>query len=197
MKENVRILFKENNGVLKAASLYTFGVTRNEMSEMLKSEKIIRVKKGYYQVNEFNPANDVALITQLFPEAILCRETALFYYGYSDRTPSKWNISVARSFSKSRLKITYPFIKTYFVEERFLKIGVGVGEISGVKVLIYDREKTICDCIRHRNKMDSEMFAKVIQSYLADISKNIVNLSIYSKQLNISKKTQELIGIWL
>jgi hypothetical protein len=34
------------------------------------------------------------LSPSLFPDAVLCMNTALFYYVYSDRTPAEWHLAV-------------------------------------------------------------------------------------------------------
>jgi predicted transcriptional regulator of viral defense system len=197
MCSKIELLFRENHGVLKAADLYSAGATRNEVSLMLECGDIVRVKRGYYQLANIDEPNEAAMIAKLFPEAILCMDTALFYYGYSDRTPLEWNIAVSRSFSKSRFILTYPLVKPYYIDDKYLNIGVAEEKIDGIRMKIYDRERSICDCLKFKNKMDSEMFGKAIQSYLNDPQKNIRNLTVYAKQLRVYKKAQDFIGVWL
>ena len=47
MNEHIEKLFKRNNGILKAADLYSAGATRKEVSAMLNSGEVIRIKRGY------------------------------------------------------------------------------------------------------------------------------------------------------
>ena len=197
MNKKIELIFKKNNGFLKAADLYSAGATRKEVSSMLECGDILRVKRGYYQLAHMDEPNEGALIAKLFPEAILCMDTALFHYGYSDRTPLEWNMSVGRNISKSRFNLDYPFVKPYYVDEKYLNIGASEENIGNVKMKIYDRERAICDCLKHKNKMDSEMFGKAIQAYLNDPQKNIKNLAVYAKQLRVYQKAQDLIGVWL
>jgi len=197
MKNQIELLFKKNNGFLKAADLYSAGATRKEVSSMLECGDILRVKRGYYQLAHMDDPNEAALIAKLFPEAILCMDTALFHYGYSDRTPLEWTMAVSRNISKSRFNLTYPFVKPYYVDEKYLNVGISEENIDNVKIKIYDRERTICDCLKHKNKMDGEMFGKAIQAYLNDPQKNIKNLAAYAKQLRVYQKAQDLIGVWL
>ena len=197
MNKNIESLFKKNNGFLKAADLYSAGATRKEVSSMLECGDIMRVKRGYYQLANLEEPNEAAMIAKLFPEAILCMDTALFHYRYSDRTPLEWNIAVSRNISKSRFNLTYPFVKPYYIDDKYLNIGVIEKKIDGIEIRIYDRERVICDCLKHKNKMDSEMFGKAIQAYLNDPRKNIKTLAIYAKNLRVYKKVQDLIGVWL
>jgi len=197
MKEYVESLFKNNKGFLKAADLYSAGATRKEVAAMLNTDEIVRVKRGYYQLANIDEPNEIAIIAKLFPESALCMDTALFRYGYCDRTPLEWHLAVGRNISKSRFGLEYPFIKPYYIDDKYLSIGVTDERIDGVQIKIYDRERVICDCLKHKNKMDSEMFGKAIQAYLNDPQKNIENLVSYAKQLRVYKKAQDLIGVWL
>ncbi len=141
--------------------------------------------------------SEANIINHLFPEAILCLDTALFYYGYSDRTPSVWHLAVDKDIQKSRFKIDYPFIKPYFWESNIVAIGITEGEIDNNKVRIYDKDRTICDCLRYMGKMDKEVFNKAIQNYIRDEKKSITNLLDYAKKLRVHKKVKDLIGVWL
>ena len=62
---------------------------------------------------------------------------------------------------------------------------------------IFDRDRLICECIKHENKMDREIYNKAIQAYINDSKKNITNLLDYAKRRNIHKKVRERIGVWL
>jgi len=197
LNKTIEFLFEKNKGYAKAADLYSAGATRKEVSLMLESGDIMRVKRGYYQLAKMDEPNEAAMIAKLFPEAILCMDTALFHYGYSDRTPLEWNMAVSRNISKSRLNLSYPFIRPYYVDDKYLSIGVTEEELDGVRMKIYDRERVICDCLKHKNKIDSEMFGKAIQAYLNDPRKKIRNLSSYAQHLRVYKKAQDLIGVWL
>lgn len=124
-------------------------------------------------------------------------ETALFYYGYSDRNPAEWNIAIDKNASRQRTKIDYPFIKAYRTESALLPIGEIVGEIDSIEVRIYDRDRTICDVLRNMNRMDKEIFNKAVQNYVKDPKKNIPNLMMYAKELRVQKRVKDLIGVWL
>ena len=112
-------------------------------------------------------------------------ETALFYYGYSDRNPAEWNIAIDKNTSRQRTRIDYPSVKAYRIEPTILSIGATRGEINFTDVRIYDRDRTICDVLRNMNKMDKELFNKAIQGYVNDPQKNVPNLIEYAKALRV------------
>jgi predicted transcriptional regulator of viral defense system len=189
--------FEKNNGALKAGDLYSSGIKQREIDKMLDSGEITRIKRGYYQLAGIDEPNEAAIIKKLFPEAILCMDTALFYYDYSDRTPLEWCLAVDRNISKSRFKLKYPIVKPYYTDNKYLNIGVTNAKIEGIDIKIYDRERVICDCLRQVNKMNRETFNRTIQAYINDPKKKIKNLSVYAKQFKVYNKAQIMIGVWL
>ena len=140
--------------------------------------------------------SEVRTIVNLFPDAILCMDTALFYYGYSDRTPRKWHLAVSKDSGKSRFNIEYPFVKPYYLEPEVLMLGITQIDVDDHIVAIYDKERIICDCLRYRNKMDREMFNKAIRHYVADPEKNLYKLTEYASKLRVAKAARDLIGVW-
>lgn len=190
-------LFRQHNFVMTTAELMTSRVYYADIQKMLNEGLIEKVKRGYYHwIENFN-GSEIVVIRRLFPDAVLCMETALFYYRYSDRNPAEWNFAINKNVSKLRTKIDYPFIMVYRVESALLTLGETVGKIDSTEVRIYDRERTICDVLRNMNKMDKEVFNKAIQNYVADPKKNIPNLMQYAKVLRVQKKVKDLIGVWL
>ena len=195
--EEIRQMFESSNGMLRTKELYTRKVFYNDIRQFINDGLIEKIRYGYYQwIDEDNPS-EARLINQLFPDGILNMDTALFYYGYSDRTPFAWHLAVSKDSGKSRFKIDYPFVRPYFVEPSLLDIGLTSGEIDGNRVRIYNKERTICDCLRYRNKMDREIFVKAIRGYVNDTSKNIPRIIQYAKKLRVTEAVKNLVGVWL
>lgn len=190
-------IFLDYNFTMTTAQLNKEKLYYRDIQRMLDEGLIEKVKRGYYHWIEDYGTSEVALINSLFPDAVLCMETALFYYKYSDRNPAEWNITVDKNTSRQRTKIDYPFVKAYRVEPALLSLGETNGIIEFTNVRIYDRDRTICDVLRNMSKMDKEIFNKAIQNYVKDPQKNIPNLMEYAKALRVQKKVNDLIGVWL
>lgn len=190
-------IFLNYNFTMTTAQLNKEKLYYRDIQRMLDEGLIEKVKRGYYHWIEDYGTSEVALINRLFPDAVFCMETALFFYKYSDRNPAEWNITVDKNTSRQRMNIDYPFIKAYRVEPALLHLGETDGIIEFTKVRIYDRDRTICDVLRNMSKMDKEIFNKAIQRYVNDPQKNIPNLMEYAKALRVQKKVNDLIGVWL
>ena len=199
-QQKIRVLqemFSQHDYIMTTAELKAEKLYYADIQQLIREGFIEKVKWGYYHwINEFE-GSEIVIIKRLFPDAILCMETALFYYKYSDRNPAEWNIAIDKNASRQRTKIDYPFIKAYRVEPALLTVGETKGEIDETDIRIYDRDRTICDVLRNMNKMDKEIFNKAIQNYVKDPKKNIPNLMQYAKALRVQKRVKELIGVWL
>lgn len=190
-------IFLNYNFTMTTAQLNKEKLYYRDIQRMLDEGLIEKVKRGYYHWIEDYGTSEVVLINSLFPDAVFCMETALFFFKYSDRNPAEWNITVDKNTSRQRTNIDYPFIKAYRVEPALLHLGEMDGIIEFNKVRIYDRDRTICDVLRNMSKMDKEIFNKAIQRYVNDPQKNIPNLMEYAKALRVQKKVNDLIGVWL
>lgn len=190
-------IFEQHGGMMRTSELSHEKIYYADINYLINAGLIEKIRTGYYQWLDPDNQSEAATVIRLFPDGILCMDTALRHYGYSDRTPVQWHIAVSKYSNRSRFKIDYPFVKPYYVAPEILEIGLCEQEIDGNKVKMYDKERVICDCLRHRNKMDKEVFNKAIQGYVSDTGKSIPNLMEYSVPLRCQKLVKDLIGVWL
>lgn len=192
-----KTIFDRYGGIMKTSELTKEKIYYADVANLIRAGVVEKIRHGYYQWIDNDNLSEAVTISKLFPDGILCMDTALRHYGYSDRTPAQWHIAVSKYSNRTRFKIDYPFVKPYFVAPEVLEIGLCEQEIDGNKVRMYDKERVICDCLRYRNKMDKEIFNKAIQGYVSDMSKSIPKLMEYSVPLRCQKLVKDLIGVWL
>lgn len=119
----LRQMFSHYDYVMTTAQLSKEKLYYRDIQRMLGAGLIEKVKRGYYHWTMGSGKGDVVIISRLFPDGILCMETALFYYGYSDRNPAEWNIAIDKNTSRQRTRIDYPSVKAYRIEPTILSIG--------------------------------------------------------------------------
>ena len=190
-------IFDKYGGMMRTTQLAEEKIFYPQREKLIADGYVEKIRRGYYQWIDPDDFSEVRTVIHLFPDAILCMDTALRYYGYSDRTSSNWHLAVSKDSGKSRFKIDYPFVKPYYVEPAVLELGLTTGTMDGHAIRIYDKERLICDCLRYRNKMDKEIFNKAIQKYIADPEKSIPKLMEYAGPLRVKKLAKDLIGVWL
>ena len=57
----------------------------------------------------------------------------------------------------------------------------------GNTVCAYNMERTICDIVQNKNKMDIQVFQIALKEYVGNDKKNIPALMHYAKELNVNK----------
>ena len=190
-------IFEHYGGMMRTKELEQEKIYYHNIRQLMEAGHVEKVRYGYYQWVNPDDFCVVGTVSRLFPDAILCMDTALRYYGYSDRAPGQWHLAVSKDSGKSRFRIEYPFVKPYFLEPAVLELGLTIGNMDGRDVRIYDKDRVICDCLRYRNKMDKEIFNKAIQHYINDPEKRIPKLLEYAEPLRVKRIAKDLMGVWL
>ncbi len=197
MSEELKEIFDRYGGLMRTSELKATGYYYKKIRKLIETGEIEQVRRGYYQCSGTDSFSDISIITALFPDGVLCMESALDYYGYTDRTPSAWHLAVDNKSTRTRFYIDYPVIKPHFIQSDRYRAGIEQVRIDGKIVKIYDRERTICDLLLHRNKVDGEVFNLAIQRYILDPGKVEARLMKHAKLLRVEKKVREVLGVWL
>lgn len=196
-EEQIEKIFQTYGGVMRTKELSKQGIHYRRLNILMEKGKVEKIRYGYYQWQDDKALSDVSIIRSLYPDGILCMDTALLYYDYTDRTPDAWHIAVESCSGRTRFYIEYPKVKSHFIQRNRFKIGESEGEIDGIRINIYDRERIICDCLRYMNSMDGEIFSEAIKRYIRDPKKNIARLMEYASKLGVEKKVRGIVTIWL
>ena len=186
-------LIKNNGGYITAKEIQSKNINRYYLGILLKKEKVIRVSKGYYSLKDSYADNFYVIISKS-KKAVFSDATALYLHNFSDRNPSNYDITVPYSAGNSYKKETN--VNLHYVKKELLDIGLIEMETPfGMKVRVYDIERTICDIIKNRNKMDLEIFAKALKNYTKFKNKDLNKLMRYAKQLKVDKKVREYMEV--
>ena len=197
IKTVIKQVLIEKGGVAKSADFVAAGIHAVNVVNLCNAGYLDRVRHGYYQLAEAEASSEEQLLATLIPKGIVCVESALFHYGYSDFTPRKWSIAVPRSMSRTKLNVDALALQTYYVQSEIYELGRITDDFDGVILPVYDRERTICDCFKYRSRLDNEIFNKALNAYAKDPRKNLPNLSSYAKKLRAYKKVTELMEVLL
>lgn len=186
----------DNGGIAKKEQLAALGIDYRRILDFVESQDVIRIKNGYYTYG-IERFSEEALVSRLFPDGLLCMESALYAYGYISNKPFGFHIAIDKNTSKSRFKLDYPKVIPYYTEPEVLTIGATTINYEGCEFQIYDKDRLICDCLKYESKMNREDFKEAIQSYIKDEDKDISALMEYARERKVVKRVQSLIGVWL
>ena len=196
-KTIVQNIIKQSGGIAKTSDFIEAGLDNYDVAKLCNEGIINRIRHGYYQLPKDKDITDEQLIATLLPQGIICVESALFHYGYSDFTPREWSIAVPRSMSRAVKRMQEILMKAYYIQKEYIELGKTTDDFNGVTLPVYDRERTICDCFKYRTKLDNELFNKALNAYVADEKKNLVNLIQYSKKMKLYAKVMNIMEVLL
>ena len=190
-------VFNKVGEIVKTDDFISAGLTNYDVARLCKQGAIERIRNGFYQLSGNSEIKEEQLIAKLLPHGIVCVESALFHYGYSDFAPREWTIAVPRSFSRAIKKMNEVPVKAYYIQKEYYNLGRSSDVFNGVVLPIYDRERTICDCFKYRTRLDNELFNKALNAYVTDERKNLSNLSQYAKKMHVYTKLMNVMEVLL
>lgn len=193
--EKIIEMTKSNNGYITTNKVKQSKINTAELSKLVKQNKLIRISRGYYSLpNGF--ADNFYIVLSKCKKAIFSDATALYFQDLCDRVPLVYDVAVPYGYGncyKDMKNICLHYIKAE-------NINLGMIEIEspfGMKIRTYDIERTICDIIKNKNKMDIEVFTKALQRYSKLKNKDLNKLMRYAKKLNVDKKVREYMEVLL
>ena len=127
---------------------------------------------------------------------IFSHQTALYLHDLSDRTPSVFHISVPQGYNASHIKKRYEDLQVHYVKKDLYELGkTEIKSPQGNLVPVYDVERTICDVIIDREKIDKQIFIEAIKRYFKSPNKNLRQLITYSKQFKIEDEIRKYLEV--
>lgn len=95
--ETVRAIFRDGDNIATTRQMLDVGIHTSYIAELVESEVISRIRRGVYEWTERGRKGDVEIASRLLPDAILCMETMLHHYGYTDTwSPQSSRIPLSR-----------------------------------------------------------------------------------------------------
>jgi predicted transcriptional regulator of viral defense system len=188
-------LIKKNNGVIFTSEAEQAGVNRVVLSKLTALGELERIAHGIY-VLAGSMDDEMFSLQKRAKKIVFSHETALFLHGLSDRTPFRHSITVPSSYKPS--KRLSEACKIYYIKQDFASIGLTTTKTNmGNKIMVYDMERTICDVIRSRNKMDSQIVLDALKRYASLETADMNKLYNDAKIFRVDKILQQYMEVLL
>ena len=185
----------QNNNVMTTGDLTQIGVSRTMLSRYVKAGLMQRVRQGTYTLSS-EIHDDMYTMMLRSPHIIFSHETALFLNGLSDRTPFIQSLTIPSNASLP--KSINGECNCFYVNELLYPLGVTECKTAfGNQVRCYNPERTICDIVRSRTRLDEETFVMAIRNYAKSPTKNLNLLTEYATKFRILKQITQIFEIIL
>ena len=188
-------IVEKNNGYVTTKEVVKNGINKTFLTNLVKNGTLVRISRGYYGLPNYIE-DEYYKIASKSKNARFSMATALYLHNLSDRTPLVYNITLPFGYSgvlQKEKKVILNFVKRELLD-------LGVIEMTspfGMKIKVYDIERTICDIIKNKNKIDAEIFSKALKDYAKSKNKNLSKLTKYARAMNIEKKVSDYMEVLL
>lgn len=190
--DQIKKISANNNGIVTSQMLKEESIPSIYLTRMVKNGKLQKVARGIYFSGNAIP-DDYYFFYQKNQRIIYSFLSALFLHGLTDRIPYKMEITLPNNYNSSHIRKDVTIHK---VMKKYYSIGrIMIVTIFGNEVACYDMERTICDLVRFRDKIDVEIFRKAIQIYKNHEKRDYQKLRHYANIFKISKKINELMDV--
>ncbi len=181
------------NSVITNKDAKNIGIGRHILSDLVNQGKIERIRPGVYQ-KAGEVVDDFILISSNSKRIVFSHQTALYLYDLSDRTPNIFHISVPQGYNASHIKKRYENLQVWYIKKDLYPIGITEVETPlGNTVQVYDIERTICDIILDRKKIDKQIYIYGLTRYFKKADKNLRKLIKYSRKFSIEDEIRRYV----
>lgn len=188
-------LLAEQDGMLQTSQAVARGIVKPIFYEYIKERKLEQVAHGIY-VSEDTWIDAMFLLHLRCGQAVFSHESALFFYDLTDREPSPYAITVRRGYSTTRLKAEG--LSVYTIKPELFDVGVSSGQTPfGHTVPVYDMERTICDLLRSRSRIEIQTFQGALKAYARRKDKNLRALMQYAGMFKVEKILRQYLEVLL
>lgn len=188
-------IVEKNNGYVTTKEVVKNGINKTFLTNMVKNGTLVRISRGYYGLPNYIE-DEYYKIASKSKNARFSMATALYLHNLSDRTPLVYNVTLPFGYSGVLQKEKNIILN--FVKRELLDLGaIEITSPFGMKIKVYDVERTICDIIKNKSKIDAEIFSKALKDYAKSKNKNLSKLTKYARAMNIEKKVSEYMEVLL
>lgn len=185
----------KHKGTISSKELDQLNIPRRCLTELVSQGKITKLKRGLY--SNHDRMEDIFFSIQYgLNYSVYSNETALYLHGLTDKTPELLTLTFPHGYNfinidrtliipKSSQKTLYPMGRTVMKSP------------SGIELVVYDLERTLCDIVKTRNHVDIQVINQVFKEYIELDYKDIPKLLSYARTLHVQNKVLRYLEVLL
>lgn len=191
-RKQIEIHLKKSGGIITSAYCRENNIPTVYLSRLAKEGKLFRVQKGIYIIEE-SDYDDYYFFQYQYRKAIFSYETALFLLGVTDKIPWRIDVTVYNGYKFNEKRDT---LNINYVKKSIYNLGIIQKKtMFGNIVNVYSYERILCDFIYNKEKMDTEVYVKLIRSYSKYKDKDIHSLYEIARKMGIEDKVKEVMEV--
>lgn len=188
-------LIRTQNGTVLSADLDKYKIPRIYLQMMVADGSLERVDRGIY-VSVDSIEDEMYAMQTKYSKLVYSHETALYIHGLTDRTPFEYSASVPSGY-KVVASVADKF-KIYYIKKELHDLGVATTVSSfGNPIKVYNVERTICDLLRSKNRLDIQIFNEALKRFVKLKEVDYSLLMDYAKKLKVETAIKTYLEVQL
>lgn len=174
---------RAGNGMISARAAEQAGFSRGLLPYLVQTGEMFRVSRGLYCLPN-SGEDELYALQSRFACGVYALKTALYLWGLIDCAPQYYEMIFPAGYNLSAPKASNLLCR--HVNKQWYALGISSClSPAGNRVRVYSRERTLCDILRPRNRIDKQTIAMAMERYLQSPSRSIRLLSQTASTLRV------------
>ena len=167
------------------AEVLRHGIPRATLYGMRDDGIVEQLSRGVYRLKSSPMLGhpDLVTVAARVPRGVICLISALAYHRLTTQIPHEVYLAVERGSEPPR--IAYPPVRLFYFSGVAFREGIEEHKLDGVRVRIYNAEKTIADCFKFRNKLGMDVVLEALRLWKERRGKKVETLLMHARQCRV------------
>ena len=172
--EQLDQMLTAQEGMLRTSQVVSSGISKPVFYDYVRSRDLDRVAHGIY----------------------LAKDSWVDAMYLTDREPIEYTVTVKTGCNPSKMKAEG--IQVFTIKADLHDVGLTTAKTPfGHTVPVYDMERTICDLLRSRSRIEIQTFQGALKSYARRKDKNLRALMQYAGMFKVEKILRQYLEVLL
>lgn len=188
-------ILTQNGNTITTAEANAAGISNERLRQLVKRGVLEHPTFGVY-VLPHDFVDRMYATQQRRPKIIYSHETALFLHDLTDRDPISYSVTVPTGYNT--VKLREEGFTVYTIKRDLHTVETTeVETMFGHTVRVYTMERTICDCLRSRSRMDVALLTDALRHYVRRKDKNLNTLMKMAKTFRVEEPLRHYMEVLL
>ena len=191
----LKSILTQNGNTITTAEANAAGISNERLRQLVKRGVLEHPTFGVY-VLPHDFVDRMYATQQRRPKIIYSHETALFLHDLTDRDPISYSVTVPTGYNT--VKLREEGFTVYTIKRDLHTVETTeVETMFGHTVRVYSMERTICDCLRSRSRMDVTLLTDALRHYVRRKDKNLNTLMKMAKTFRVEQPLRHYMEVLL
>jgi predicted transcriptional regulator of viral defense system len=172
-------------GLILSSQADEHSIPRNYLSLLIRKNRLVRIARGVYLARDARD-DEMFRLQARYGKGIFSHRSALHLHGLMPHSPNWLTMTFPNFYHADSLREEE--VEVYYVDKNTHQLGmIEMSTTYGRPVRVYDPERTICDLIRNRNRMQAGILTEALHLYVKRKDKNVPLLLEYARSFRVEK----------